>query len=250
MEPNATKRRQLRVEFEALVLSDEDDIPLWDCAMAAARVLQDGVTWPGSAGELTRLAELARVRLETASGDRERAEAILGVLREQGYRGDMERYEDVRNSLVDRVLERRRGLPITLSVLALHLADGLGVDLQGVAFPGHFLVGRDLESAHPGIYDPFFEGRAVTPTELADRYHRLTDIRVGADAAQLRAHLRPVPARLILSRMLGNLQRHYLLRGVHDRAAQVADLLAVVHPEVEDYKRVQGELEDRLRRLN
>lgn len=238
------------MEFAALVPTEHDAVPLWACAMALSRVVQDGLTWSGSEEELDRLVAKTRDGLADVRGDRARAQVVLATLRDEGYRGELEHYEDIRNSMIDRVLERRRGLPITLSLLAMEIADRAGVTLHGIGFPGHFLVGVELDEDEPAVFDPFFEGQTVTLQALADRYGRATDTETPPDAAQIRAHLRPAASRQILSRILGNLQRHYLLRGVHDRAAQVAELLAIVHPEVDDYKRVQGELEDRLRRLN
>jgi regulator of sirC expression with transglutaminase-like and TPR domain len=126
-----------------------------------------------------------------------------------GFRGDTDDYSNPRNSLLDVVLDRRRGIPISLSIVVLEVGRRLDIPLQGVGMPGHFLV-RDAKD-HNVYVDPF---------------HRVQLDRAGCEALFTKLHgskarfepefLEPVGARAIMARMLTNLQRSFVGRG--DRA--------------------------------
>ncbi len=90
---------------------------------------------------------------------------VLGV--RHGFSGDEQRYDDPHNSMLDLVLERRRGLPILLSVLYLATAQRAGIRLCGVGLPGHYVVG-DLTMDPPLLIDPFAGGEPVTPQSRRD----------------------------------------------------------------------------------
>ena len=239
-------------DFLRLVAPDDGDPPLMDSALALSRLLQRDDMWSGSAALLQELELSAIERCSMLPDDDHdaRAEAILMVLRDYGFEGDIEDYENVRNSFIDRVLETRRGLPISLSLLTLHLAEVAAVDLRGIGFPGHFIVGANIEGPTPTIFDPFNEGRRLSFGDLAELYRASTGRQMTAAAPMLRDALRPVSNRELLSRMLRNLQRHYAARGSHDRVAEVVGLLAALHPEMEKLRDLQGKLTRRLESLN
>jgi regulator of sirC expression with transglutaminase-like and TPR domain len=226
------------------------DPPLFDAAFALAELLQRGDVWPLARTRLLELESAARSRCACSSGDVERAEAIIELLRDEGFTGNTDEYEQVENSFIDRVLERRCGLPITLCVLAMQLARAVGFELVGISFPGHFLVGVDLQGATPGVFDPFHEGRRLSLPDLALLYRNATGKAMTSTAPLLRQCLQAAPSRAILSRMLRNLQRHYAQRGAHDRVVEVVGLLALLHPEVEGLRALQGKLHHRLLELN
>lgn len=224
--------------------------PLLEATFALSQLLQRGEVWPQARARLCELEALAVSRCASTSSDGARAEAILELMRDEGFEGNTSDYENVENSFMDRVLERRRGLPITLCVLAMHLADAAGFELAGISFPGHFLVGVELHGERPGVFDPFNTGRALSLTDLAELYRTATGKAMTSTAPLLRERLQPAPPRAILSRMLRNLQRHYARRGAHDRVVEVVGLLSLLHPEVEGLRALQGRLHDRLRELN
>lgn len=225
-------RVDLLDRFAALVGAADTPVPLFDAALAYSAALQDGDVWPGAAALRAELEEAALEHCADARGELAVAEGVLEFLALQGFLGDQAHYEQVENSLMDRVLERRRGLPISLSVLAMELAGRCGIKLEGIAFPGHFLVGLQLESDDPRVWDPFFGGVRVGPEQLARIYSGVIGQPVEPDSPQLRAHLQPAHSRLILTRMLENLRRHYASAGQRRRVADVLELLAVLHPEV------------------
>lgn len=234
-------RIDLLQRFTDLVGPPESAVPLFDTAMLYAAALQDGDTWPQ--------ARMARREIELAvvdhcggrQGPVDITEGVLEFLRRNRFRGNMVDYEDPRNSLMDRVLERRMGLPITLSVLTIHLAECCGVELHGVGFPGHFLVGLQLDGPEPHIWDPFRGGRRLLLDELAALYTSVVGHHVEPDSPELLAQLRPCHSRVILTRMLENIRRHYTIAQELDRVADTLELLAVLHP---DAPRIRELLEE------
>ncbi|HLM65706.1 MAG TPA: transglutaminase-like domain-containing protein [Acidimicrobiales bacterium] len=139
-----------------------------------------------------------------------------------GFRGDTDDYKDPRNSLLDVVLDRRRGIPITLSIVVMEVGRRLGLDLQGVGMPGHFLV-RDGDDPDAFI-DPFH--RVQLDREGAEK---LFTVIHGPEARFQERFLDPVGPRAIMARVVTNLQRSYMGRG--DRAGALwAQCLRVVVP--------------------
>jgi len=137
-----------------------------------------------------------------AEGEVEACAALLG--RRCGFAGDTERYDDPRNSMLDIVLERRRGLPILLSVVYVETARRAGVDLAGVGLPGHFVVGHF--GATPALLlDPFAAGARI-------------------DGPRADALVRPWRAQEIAMRMLNNLVGSFLRRGDIGRAIHAAGM--------------------------
>jgi len=100
-----------------------------------------------------------------------------------GFRGDGEDYHDPRNSLLDQVFERRLGIPITLSVLAMEVGRRLGVELVGIGMPGHFLV-RDTHDAD-AFHDPFHGGAPLDAAGCRSLFERLHGSRARFEAGML-----------------------------------------------------------------
>lgn len=143
----------------------------------------------------------------------------------EGFRGNEENYHSPENSFLDQVLERKLGLPITLSVVYLEVARRAGIPLYGVPFPGHFLVAHDA-GAHKLVMDPFHQGDILTEHGCEELLKRV--------APQLkfdRAMLAPAPVELIAYRMLSNLRRVYLGREDRERGLAVVDLLLLLAPD-------------------
>ncbi len=242
-------------ESAFLTIAQLDPFPgqLMRALEALSEHLQRGHSWSGHA---QRLAELeSKVRLETheatARGDHEEAAlTLMALLRDEGFGGPGGSYERVDNSFVDRVLETGNGLPITLSALAIHLAQTSGIDLYGIGFPGHFLVGVGLEGPAPMVFDPFGDGHTVPFGRLAELYTRATGRHITATAPMLRDALVPASTRSILVRVCNNLHHHYLRRGSHDRAAEVVEQLCVLHPRGSELRRLASQLGRRAQTLN
>lgn len=194
--------------FRRLTEADDDDVPVVPAALAMSEILQGGRSWSGAEACLRRLEDAAQQAIPPGGDPAAAARAVVGLLAREGFTGDEQSYEDPRNSFLDRVLERRRGLPITLSVLAVHLGRHAGVPLHGVGFPGHFLVGMQLRDAEPIVLDPFRGGQRLAAAELEQLLARATGRRAAPGEERWREHLRAASGRDVVVRMLRNLVMH------------------------------------------
>jgi len=189
--------------------NDDEDVEVVPAALALSEILQGGRTWSGAEACLRRLEDAVQQAVTHASDDQAAAaRTVVTLLAREGFAGDEASYEDPRNSFLDRVLERRRGLPITLSVLAVHLGRHAGVPLFGVGFPGHFLVGMRLREPEPIVLDPFHGGRQLEGPELDQLLVRATGRKVAPEQERWREYLRPASSREVVVRMLRNLVMH------------------------------------------
>lgn len=133
---------------------------------------------------------------------REQCLVINRVLfHEMGFRGNSERYTDPDNSFINRVLETKRGLPITLSVLYLLIGQRLGIPIEPISAPGHFVVGCFDEQA-PFYIDPFERGKFLTAGQMLKRIEEIT-------LAPNIGHLAPASTHETLARICRNLAQHY-----------------------------------------
>jgi regulator of sirC expression with transglutaminase-like and TPR domain len=147
---------------------------------------------------------------------------------EQRFIGNREKYEDPRNSCLNEVIERRTGIPITLSLLYMEVAERAGVHVDGVNFPGHFLVRcPDAGSSATGIIiDPFHGGALLSEQDC----RLLLQQHVGADAAFDTSLLAPATRPQIVVRMLLNLKRIYVHLRSFPQAREVTEMLLGLSP--------------------
>ena len=197
--------------FVALVARPDEEIPLDEAALLIAAHARP---------ELNVAAELGRLD-ELAAGCKEPTLDGLThhLFDELGFRGNREEYQDPENSYLDQVLRRRTGIPITLSVLTMEVGRRLGVALDGVGMPAHFLVRHRKD---PGTFlDPFGGGRRLDAAGCRDIFTNLGGTGPGArgrppdsgGVSRLQwqdSFLEPVETRAILNRMLLNLQGVFL----------------------------------------
>jgi regulator of sirC expression with transglutaminase-like and TPR domain len=176
---------------------------------------------------LDDLAAGLRERLGPATPP-EAGAAVLGQYlgHDRGFTGNVEDYYDPANSYLNEVLERRTGLPITLSVVYMEVGRRAGLAVQGIAFPGHFIVGV-ADATGVRYLDPFRRGTELTRADLAE-YLRQT---YGAARPVRPAMLRPASKHAIIVRMLRNLKHAYLRRGTLELALRATDRLRALHPE-------------------
>ena len=181
-------------QFAALVARPDEEIPLDEAALLIAVHARPGLD---IATEFGRLDELAAGCKEPSLDG-----LTHHLFDELGFRGNTENYGDPDNSYLDQVVQRRLGIPITLSVLTMEVGRRLGVALDGVGMPGHFLI---RHRAEPGTFlDPFGGGRRLDAAGCREIFDGL-----GGTGWQ-DAYLAPVGARAILTRMLLNLQGVFL----------------------------------------
>lgn len=217
----------------SLVVDLESALAAGPQGLARAALLLCRIEAPDFAVEpaLAALADLGdRAAVLVARADasiRSRLGAINHLLFDlEGFRGNREQYDDVRNSLLGMVLERKRGIPITLAVVYMTVARAAGVDVMGVAFPGHFLMRtpRDAGDDAPLILDPFDEGRELDRGALEVLLAR----HAGGDARLETGLLLPCSTRQIVVRMLNNMKRLYVGARSFPQAWRVTDLLVAL----------------------
>lgn len=235
---------RLHDEFATLVAAG-DRADLARSALAIARIGHPTLAAAPSLASLDRLAAGARPRLTPGiSPEDAGAELATYLFRECGFRGNQDEYYDPRNSFLNEVLERRSGIPISLCVVMIETGARLGLRVEGVGFPGHFLV-RVAGPRGRVYFDPFFGGRLVSQPELLDRLRALQG-KQGPTLETLPPEVLDATGTVgILARMLRNLVHIYLEREDHAHALEATDLLSVVAPSAELY-RVRGLLYDRL----
>lgn len=191
---------------------------------------------------LAGMGEAFADQVATTFDERARVEALSRFLaREMGFRGRPSDYDDPANSFLHRVVERKRGLPISLSVVYVAVARHAGVPLTGIALPGHFVVGHlGLE---PQVFlDPFRGGR-LFGRDVCDRI--VINVTGGA-VTSASSYLASTPPRTFLTRMLNNLQLSYWHRH-HDRPGLLAArMLCILNPGAADPMKMRGLFYDRL----
>ena len=142
------------------------------------------------------------------------------------FRGNSEAYDDPRNSYLNDVLDRRLGIPLTLSLLYLEVAARAGLVVRGVALPGHF-VARIDEQGRTLFVDPFHGGAVITEEDCRDLVFRTT----GRAALFRREILDGATGSQMLSRLLLNLKRIHLAQGSYDQALACVERLLIVQPD-------------------
>ncbi len=219
-------------------------------ALVIARIGHPDLSPEPVLAELDALAAAVRPRL-VATDSPERRAAVLAqfLFDECGYRGNSDDYYDPRNSFLNDVLARRTGIPITLAVVLIEVGARVGIALEGVGFPGHFLV-RVRGGGDDWLLDPFFGGRPIGYDELRDRlraYYAASGVPAGGNLQRaLPQALQSTGALGILSRILGNLLAIYREREMHDHALATVELLLVMWPDAAEYLRVRGLLYEQL----
>jgi regulator of sirC expression with transglutaminase-like and TPR domain len=144
---------------------------------------------------------------------------------EMGFRGNVREYYDPRNSYFNQVLERRTGIPISLSAVAIAVGARAGMSIEGIGLPGHFIVRAEWDGQEV-LFDPFHGGRALTPTDCEQLVEQVTGNPFIANPEALR----PLPLGLIVLRMLTNLKAIYLGGGDFLRAVRVIGRLRQLNP--------------------
>lgn len=237
-----------RERFTALVSGPEAELDLAEAALLIAQEEQPDLDVAHYLKRLDQLADTVRAKLPESPTLQDRIQALnTHLFFEEGLRGNAGEYYDPRNSFLNEVLERKTGIPITLSVLYMEVGRRLGLSLAGVGFPGHFLVkyvGPDEEQ----ILDPFAGGAAVTEEQLAAKLKSMYGDN-NPFVAQIPQLLTPATKKEILIRMLRNLKGVYLQKGDFERALSIIDRILLLAPDFALEIRDRGAVQQRLGRM-
>jgi regulator of sirC expression with transglutaminase-like and TPR domain len=164
---------------------------------------------------------------------------------ELNFRGNKDNYYDPKNSFLNEVLDRKTGIPITLSVIYIEVARRLGIKVDGVGMPGHFLLKCSI-GEHDLLFDAFNAGKILTETECEQLLNNI----YGEKAKFHPSYLKPVKKREILRRMLGNLKNIYISGGDSARALSIVERLLAIEPDSISEIRDRGLLNFNLNRLS
>jgi regulator of sirC expression with transglutaminase-like and TPR domain len=202
----------------------DEDIPLFSSALLIAQDEYPQLAPADYESQLQDYGERLRKILDPTESASVQLRTLNGFLFDElGFSGDEHDYYDPRNSYLNDVLDRRLGNPISLAVVQIELARRLDVPLEGVSFPGHFLVRLPLDEGLV-VLDPFQKGRSLDAAELRRRARSHLDTH-DIDDARLARMLEPASHRAILARMLRNLKGVYAEREQWDKALRCCDRL-------------------------
>ncbi len=224
---------ELLLNFSHAVKCQDNEIDLGRAALVIAQM-----EYPDLEVEpyLKRIDRLATV-IKDLAGDEESVYRLLACInvvlfKQEGFQGNRSNYYDPKNSFLNDLIDRKMGIPITLSVLYQEVARRAGLTLHGVGFPGHFLL-KHIDHEEEIIIDPFNGGEVRSDAELQS----LLDEIYPGKAVLKSEFLSPVSKRQILKRMLINLRGIYLHQGDFLRCLSVEERLVILEPNpVREYR--------------
>ena len=230
--PLSLQARLPRITEELLRAINEPGESLAPAALAIAGVEYPALDAAPYLQRLERMGEAAdgRMQRHQLAGQHVRVATLNAYLYEElGFSGNREHYDDPRNSFLNEVFDRRTGIPISLAIVYLEVGRRAGLRLEGVNFPGHFLVralGAHGTADDELIIDPFHAGAILSEVDCR---HLLREY-VGENTAFDRGLLATATRQHIVVRMLVNLKRLYVRMRSFPQARAIADLLLAVDP--------------------
>ena len=233
--------------FASLAQSD-DGFPLFEAAVSLAQDEYPDLDVQQVLGEVDQMLARLKRRIPPDSAPMHRLRLLNQFFfNTLGFGGNINNYYDPDNSFINVMLRTRRGIPITLAVLWLELAQGLGLSAQGVGFPGHFMMKISLPKGQV-VMDPI-DGKSLSREQLAERLEPFR-IKSGLDGSAsatdddsdtpLGLYLQAAPARDIIARMLRNLKEIYKVQQDWPRLLAVQNRLIVLLPQAWSEYRDRG----------
>ncbi|MGH6961370.1 MAG: SirB1 family protein [Dongiaceae bacterium] len=228
--------------------AEDDAIDLAAAALALAARTRPGVDIAPYRAHLQALADDVAARVGRRVGEMpldDRIATINGVLFDRhGYQGDSTTYDDLQNANLMSVIERRRGLPVALGILYVHAARAQGWPVEGLNFPGHFLL-RLRQGERAAIIDPFHGGQRCETADL----RALIKAVEGATAELVPSHCQPASNRQILLRLQNNLKLRLMRDERIDQAVAIIEGMLLLAPDEPRLWHEAGVLHGRLGNL-
>ncbi|MDE2696373.1 MAG: transglutaminase-like domain-containing protein [Chloroflexota bacterium] len=237
---------RLAAQFRTALGEPGQDVALARAALVVAEGEQPGLDTDLFEAELRDWGRRLEARVHPAAEPLAQVEMANELLfGELGFRGNEQDYADPRNLLLDQVIERRTGIPITLAIVYVEVCRAAGLDMRGVGMPGHVIVRNAARPDEETLFvDVFREGALLTVADC-ERIVRS----IYGSATPFRDHfLDPVTPRQMLQRLLYNLKANALRRGDEEQAERAIELLLVLAPWDVDEMRDRGRLRERLGR--
>jgi regulator of sirC expression with transglutaminase-like and TPR domain len=224
--------------FAAMLREDDEALDVARAALAIAQSELPSIDSDAYVRQLDLMAERIAARVGPRATAQEKVLAInQHLFQDLGFRGNLEDYYDPQNSFLNRVLDRRLGIPITLSLVYIEVGRRLGLPIVGVGLPGHFVV-KVADADGEILIDPFYQGVVLDRAEC----QRRLDAIYGGKVTLTEPFLAAVGKRDVLARMLYNLKRIYLRNNDQRRAIDVLDKLLVLQPYAFEDRRDRGML--------
>ncbi len=228
-------KEEARAKFAEMAARNEHDLELDGAALLIAAEEYPHLEVEKYLDQLASFAELAGRRDERDADPLIRITRLSNFLSDElGFRGNVENYFDARNSFLNDVIDRRTGIPITLSVVYIEVARRIGLQLFGVGMPGHFIV-KYADEEREVLIDPFNGGRLLSEEKCREMIEELYGGRMKFHPSLLRV----VTKKQILTRMLQNLKGIYARVGDQHKTLGVIERALLVNPDV------TGEIRDR-----
>jgi regulator of sirC expression with transglutaminase-like and TPR domain len=225
----------IREQFIQMAAGPEDAIDLIEAALMIARTAFPDLTASTYVQLLDGWSGQLRERIGPSASVGEIVSGLNQILFDrEGFSGDAESYYDPQNSFLNRVLERKKGIPITLSLIYSQVGRRAGFPVHGVALPGHFIAGVFHETGVVYI-DAFNRGEILTEEEC----RRMIEVRFGRETAEGSRWQAPAGKKAILSRMLRNLKAIYQHMGRSLHAFEMIQWILALEPDA------PGELKER-----
>ena len=235
-----------RRTFQELVNLPDGAVPLAEAALLMACEEYPQLELSPYLDRLDEFAAVAQAKLHPHFSPLDTIDALNEVLFGVfGFRGNTENYNDPRNSFFNDVLERRVGIPITLSAVYLEVARRVGFPIYGVGMPGHFLV-KHADRQQEFFVDPFNGGQILTSEDCQRRFTEM----FGSEQEFSDRMLSIVSPRQMLFRMLNNLKTIYLKAHTFEKSLAMVDMMLLADPEAIEQYRDRGIIKVQLRRFD
>ena len=220
-------------EFAALVAPEiaDEKIDLLRAALTFARPEYPGLDESRYLGLIDEYADRVRSRRGESEDPAHTIASINVVLfQQEGFAGNQSEFYDPRNSYLNDVLDRKLGIPISLSVIYMEVAQRVGLPVFGVGLPGHFLLKHYDLNGNQIFIDPYVAGRLLSPAECQTRLDEV----YGGQMPLQPEFLNSVSRRQILTRMLNNLRSIYISQRNFKKALTIVDFILAIHPRSPD----------------
>lgn len=231
-----------KVAFFKMLNQPDNDISLAKAALMVAKLEYPDLIIDEYLLKIQNIAEEINNRLPATANAAEILKQLNHVLFiEKGYEGNTNSYYDPRNSFLNDVIERKLGIPISLSILYIELGHALGLPLSGIAFPGHFLVKLEISDGAI-VLDPYFGGISLNEEDIEERLREY----YGAKLNKSRAHgvLSSSTNKEIVLRVMRNLRNLYMQDENWVKALPLADIMVEMDNDKPDALKARAAIYD------
>lgn len=217
------------LDYFSFLVKEDDSIPLFEAALAIAQDIDPHLDLAATQEEVDTLAATLQRRLAPDASSIQKLRLLNHFFyRELGFAGNVNNYYDPDNSYLHRVIDTRRGIPISLAVLYMELAQQIGLNIKGISFPGHFLMKLSVQAGEI-VLDPF-NGASLSREELEERLEPFFE-REDMSEVPLSYYLQTADSRQILVRMLRNLKMLFMEHERWHRVLGVQQRLIILLPD-------------------